>query len=206
MNLLFVCTGNTCRSPMAEALARREFERRVLGWQAESAGLMAAAGDPASRHAADEMARRGLSLGAHRAREVTAEAVARAGWILAMTDTHRDLLRAAYPDARDKILTLGECAGTGEPVPDPFGGGPATYRHCADRLETLVRAAVEALAEKKTAQPGGASIGSGSSGCASVGAADGVSVGGASGVSDGGCDSGGCVGGAGVGSGDGVGV
>src|SRR4051794_7273086 len=88
-NLLFVCTGNTCRSPMAEAIARAELERR--GWsnvRVASAGLAAAAGEPATREAVVVAARRGLDLGGHRARQLSAEIIGWADLVLGMSSSH----------------------------------------------------------------------------------------------------------------------
>lgn len=148
-NLVFVCTGNTCRSPLAAALARRELERR--DWrhvEVASAGLAAEDGHPASRHAVAVAERHGLDLSGHRSRALTPELVAWADLVLAMSPSHVYALERG--GAGEKVALLGDFAaggdGEGTPVPDPFGGDEAAYEDTLRELEPLVSAVFDRLA------------------------------------------------------------
>lgn len=133
MTILCVCTGNTCRSPIAAALLADRAARRGLPLTVYSAGLAACVGDPATDHAVAVLAERGIDLSAHRSAPLTRYACDAADKIAVMTASHRDALLAAGV-AADKICVLD--------VPDPFGGDRAVYRACADRIaaaaETLL--------------------------------------------------------------------
>ena len=146
MRLLFVCTGNTCRSPMAALLARRAAEELGLGGlEFGSAGIAAQEGQPASAGARRAMETRGLSLEAHRARRLTPELAAEADLILTMTNPHAEAVRQAAPQA--KVFPLGEYTGEPGGVADPWGGPDPVYEACARELERLAPAAVKRLAE-----------------------------------------------------------
>lgn len=120
--ILFVCTGNTCRSPLAAALAR------ARGIEAESAGLAAWPGSPATPQAIRAAARRGADLTAHRAQPVTAALMARADRVFAMTDAHGEALRARFPAQAGKVRVLRPA------IPDPYGGDDEAYERCAQAL------------------------------------------------------------------------
>lgn len=143
-SVLFVCSGNTCRSVMAEALMRRLLRERALAAQGSglpavvvsSAGLHAVEGAPATEATRRVLAERGIDLGLHRARPLTPSLVSEATWIVAMTRRIRDELRRQYPHKADRIITLGELTGEGPvDVPDPFGASMERYRETADLLE-----------------------------------------------------------------------
>ncbi len=150
--ILLVCTGNLCRSPMAAALLRRllsEDESR-RNWRVFSAGLWAADGESASMGAIAAMAERGIDITDHVSRRLTRPMVEEADLILGMTGAHVEAMRAAFPEARERIHLLAEMAGERHDVADPYGLSPATYRATATELERLIRKGYErivALAE-----------------------------------------------------------
>jgi len=137
--IVFVCTGNTCRSPMAAVLATDIFAKAGLVAQVLSAGVSAWANQPASRHALSVMEEDGLSLTSHKACMVSDELVKNATVILSMTGTHRAILHSDYPKAKDKIFTLCEYAGHGKDISDPFGGSLEEYRACASEIKVLLQ-------------------------------------------------------------------
>lgn len=145
MKLLFVCTGNTCRSPMAAALAGQ-----IFGADAEtgSAGTDAWEGSGASREAMTAMQERELDLSRHRSRRVSREEVAAADWVLPMTKAHELRLKALFPEYEHKIVRLGEWSELPRDVPDPWGGSVEEYRACASELETLLRNFKERLEQR----------------------------------------------------------
>lgn len=138
MRILFVCTGNTCRSPMAAALLADYIKQSGLSdrYQVLSRGL-AAGSSPASEFARVAMRRRGLNLDEHYACQLTRADVQAVDLILTMTQAHKEIILRAMPEAAGKVFTLTEYAGEVGDVADPFGGSEEDYEACAAQLAAL---------------------------------------------------------------------
>lgn len=136
--ILFVCTGNTCRSPMAEAIARHLLSGNS-GIEVSSAGVSAGDGNPATPEAEEAMERMSLSIAGHRSRQLTAAMIRRATVIYTMTEAHRADILAAEPAASSKTFTLDPLG----PVPDPIGSPIGYYLETAAVLSDLVARRLE---------------------------------------------------------------
>jgi protein-tyrosine-phosphatase len=138
-SVLFVCTGNTCRSPLAEALCKKlladrlgvsEADLPARGFTVRSAGVSAFHGDAASPEAVEVAARWGVDLSGHRSRPVNPEVLVAATDVVAMTGGHVAVLALRYPGYGPEPMVLG----MSEDVPDPIGGDRADYEACASMI------------------------------------------------------------------------
>ena len=144
--ILFVCTGNTCRSPLAEGLLRH-----ALGDNSEfrvrSAGVAAHPGAPANPETVAVLKASSISLDNHRARPITSEMVRDSMLILAMTATHKEIILELFPDADERVFLLGEFSNDPSlgDVPDPIGGGRRAYLETRDAIVSAIPALLDFL-------------------------------------------------------------
>ena len=154
--VLFVCTGNTCRSPMAETLFRAAAARKLgcspdelpdRGLCVLSAGLSAMAGGPASPEAVEGMHERGLNLADHASQPISERLVQQADLILAMTRGHREAIVSQWPWAAPRVRLV---CHDGSDVADPVGGTLDQYRRCAEQIDQQLERWLEQLPVQHT--------------------------------------------------------
>ena len=136
-DIIFVCTGNTCRSPMAEAIAKSLKPEGVFS----SMGVAATGGTPASKNACLVMEEAGLSLDSFKSSKLDKKKLGNAKLVLTMTKGHLNQVRALCP--KSNAHTLAEYAGESGDVPDPFGGDLDEYREIAEKIKALIVSCLE---------------------------------------------------------------
>ena len=146
MNILFVCTGNTCRSPLAEALARRAAKTRGLtDVTISSAGTNAWENSPASDGALLVGMEREIDLTSHRARVLTPEIVSEADLIFVMTPAHLEQVKQMGGRGKAHVLDQYALGADSPGINDPFGGDLSGYRDTADALESYLEKVFDRL-------------------------------------------------------------
>ncbi|MEX2110035.1 MAG: low molecular weight protein arginine phosphatase [Gemmatimonadaceae bacterium] len=147
MNILFVCSGNTCRSPLAEVLARRIAERRGIGdVKISSAGTNAWDNAPASDEALLVGMERQVDLTGHRSRKLTPAIVSEADLIFVMTPAHLEQVRQMGGRGKAHVLDAYASGPAGSGIDDPYGGDLSVYRETADALEQHLEKVFDRLA------------------------------------------------------------
>lgn len=142
-HILFVCTGNTCRSPMAEAILRQKLaESGNDRIEVQSAGVAASQGSPASHGAQQALQGRSIPADEHRAQMFTQTLGAWADLILTMTSSHKQVIARQFPQFMDKVFTLKEYVygdhSANHDIADPFGGSLDVYEYSAAEIERAV--------------------------------------------------------------------
>jgi len=141
MMILFVCTGNTCRSPMAEGLCRKILADRLgckpdelqdRGILVQSAGISAGMGSQASPEAVEVLGSQGIDLSAHESQPVTEQLIRHADVIWTMTRSHRQALVEQWPEAAARCAVFSLDA---RDIADPIGGPVEYYRRCAEQIK-----------------------------------------------------------------------
>jgi protein-tyrosine-phosphatase/tRNA A37 threonylcarbamoyladenosine synthetase subunit TsaC/SUA5/YrdC len=146
MNILFLCTGNTCRSPMAAAIARGligEEEFGGLRIRAHSAGIGAAEGAPAAPEAAEAVRRMGIEMGPHSSTFLTRDLISQADLVFGMTRSHVDAARSLDPSASARIMLLDP---DGSDIPDPIGMSQQVYDQTAAAIGAAIRRRLAGIA------------------------------------------------------------
>ncbi len=161
-HILVICTANICRSPVGEALLRRQIasDPESTGWTVGSAGTWALDARPASQFSMDVMAAWGMDITTHRARLVNEELIAGADLVLCMELGHVEALRVEFPRHANRVYLLSEMINRQFTVADPYGGSLGDYERMAVEVERLIQQGwprIKALAAENASRRDGGS-------------------------------------------------
>ena len=149
VEFLLVCTGNTCRSPMAEGIFRKYLAEKLqctvdhldrIGYKVYSAGVIDVSGIPASPEAIAACAAKGVDIKAHKSRVLSRQLIDGSDFIFVMTEMHRERVIGLSPEVADKCVLLAE-----KEIPDPIGQPQQVYNACAEQIEKAVRRRINEL-------------------------------------------------------------
>jgi protein-tyrosine-phosphatase len=148
--LIFVCTGNTCRSPMAEGLMKHLLGPEC-GWEISSAGVCAANGWPPSPNAVEAMREKQIDISAHRSRHLSPELIEQADVLVMMTRGHLDAVLAIAPETQDKVFLLNSfgVAQSAADIYDPVGESLEVYRRVRDEIDAALPDLILYLMEER---------------------------------------------------------
>ena len=156
--ILFVCTGNICRSPMAEALFRHAVKDRG-DYRVRSAGVGALDGQPSSLHAVRALQELGLDMSGQRSRQLTRELVQEADYVFGMTHGHVDAVSMLYPQAAEKVFLAREFdEATGsfdKEILDPIGGSYEVYVRCRDQIQNAIPSMIKFIEQNSGSMAAG---------------------------------------------------
>jgi protein-tyrosine phosphatase len=150
VNFLFVCTGNTCRSPMAEGMFKRYLAEKLgckvdmleeMGYRISSAGTLALAGLPASPESVKACEAKGIDITDHNSVALTGQLIEESDYIFAMSNSHLDKIKGLKPEAVNKSKLLIKNGN----VPDPIGHSQHFYNECSDMIEDAVKRIISEL-------------------------------------------------------------
>lgn len=144
IKVLFICSGNTCRSPMAEYIGNKLAKERNVNMEFQSAGLHAMFGDGASENSIKALNHMGVDLRTHRSRRINPEMIMDFDYIIPMTKSLKLELNIYFPNLEDKIKYVGEFTQKGD-ISDPYGKNFDNYMETRDEIYFAVEKIIEKL-------------------------------------------------------------
>lgn len=152
MKIMFICTGNICRSAMAEGMMKKKIEDRKIEVDVYSCGIYAETGDYATYNAIEAVREYGVDISGHRATNIRESAIEEMDLILCATVSHRQSVLYLYPELEGKVYTMKEYAGIDEngkdlDIRDPWGYDENVYCRCALEIEDCLEKIVDKLEE-----------------------------------------------------------